>query len=67
MLGAGRQKKEDDIYGVRLKTKKDITIKIKNVFNKKQITLLSKNDKIIVNDDNGYYTLNLKKGNYKII
>lgn len=63
----GAKKKEEDIYGVRLKTKKDITIKIKNVFGKNQVTLLSKEEKITINDDNGYFTINLKKGNYKII
>jgi len=61
------KKKGNDIYGVKLKAKKDLTIKVKNVFGKDQITLASKNGSICAKEDNQYFTINLKKGETKII
>lgn len=60
------KKKGNLIYGVKIKTKKDAVIKLKNVFGKNEIVLEQNGTKQVVKEENGFFTLNLKKGAYAI-
>ncbi len=59
--------KDNKIYGVKFTTKKDRSIKLKNVFNSDQITLKTKEGAIKVLDKDGYFEFELKKGKTEII
>lgn len=61
------KKKGDKVYGVKLKTNKQLNVKIKNVFGKDSIIVKDKTGEYVVNAVDGYFDLRLNKGEYKII
>ena len=61
------KKKGDNVYGVKLKTNKQLNVKIKNVFGKDSIIVKDKTGEYVVNAVDGYFDLRLNKCEYKII
>ncbi len=61
------KKKGNSVYGVKIKSKKDTIIRIKNVFAKGQIEVVSNGQAVVVKEEDGYFTINLKKGTNEVI